>query len=66
LDLVHTSLRRFGNEYPKTRELLWKHGILATDSPVPAWETVEQAAASKGVWPPGPILDELNAAAGLE
>jgi predicted TIM-barrel fold metal-dependent hydrolase len=66
LDLAHVSLRRFGNEYPKVRELLASRGILSTDSPTPAWETVEQAAASKGMWPPAPILDELNAAAGLE
>ena len=60
LDLAHESIRELAKRYPKTRALLTQKGLPGLDSPVPPWETVEQAAASRGIWPPTQILEELN------
>jgi hypothetical protein len=61
LDLAHESIRGLASHYPKARSLFTSKGLPGLDSPVPPWETIEQAAASKGIWPPIPIIDELNA-----
>lgn len=62
LDLAHVSIRRLSTLYPQARALFNRYGVHSVDSPVPPWETIEQAAASRGLWPPTPLLDELNAA----
>jgi predicted TIM-barrel fold metal-dependent hydrolase len=62
IDLAHESIRGLATRYTKARALFASKGFPGLDSPVPPWETIEQAAASRGIWPPTPILDELNAA----
>ena len=64
LDLAHESIRELAKRYPGTRTLFKARGLPGLDSPVPPWETIEQAAASRGIWPPEPIVDELNAVLG--
>jgi hypothetical protein len=60
LDLAHESIRELAKRYPEARALFTRKGLPGLDSPVPPWETVEQAAASRGIWPPTSILEELN------
>jgi hypothetical protein len=62
LDLAHESIRGLSGRYPRARELFASKGLPGLDSPVPPWETIEQAAATRGIWPPTPIVDELNLA----
>ena len=61
LDLAHESIRELARRYPVARELFARKGLPGLDSPVPPWETIEQAAATRGIWPPTSILEELNA-----
>lgn len=50
--------------WPATRFIFERYGIPTEVIPVPAWETVEQAAAASGHWAADQLLSELNQVAG--
>ena len=53
VDLVRT--------YPAAAAILERYGILSPGEGVASWESIEQAAAVRGLWAVDGLLDELNA-----
>jgi predicted TIM-barrel fold metal-dependent hydrolase len=60
LDLVHEKIRVLARKYPAARQLFEKYNLPCVDSPLPPWEPIEQAAATRQIWPILNLLLELQ------
>lgn len=60
LALVHEKTRDLADSYPTVKALLEYYDVPAVDTPVPPWEPIEQAAATRGLWPVDDLIEALN------
>jgi hypothetical protein len=52
--------------YPATQAIFERYGIPCQSDCTPLWETIEQAAASRGHWADDSLLNELNVVCTIE
>jgi hypothetical protein len=60
LALVHEKTRDLADSYPTVKALIEYYDVPAVDTPVPPWEPIEQAAATRGLWPVDDLIEALN------